>query len=190
MPRDRLRPLPRLPARSSCAPAAVETTLVRRECARRRHGGDNVTTSNLIVARCRDGRIIRGTTNDIAMARPEFHVSEPGKPRPTKVVCSELKAAFFVRSLTGDPGRADVRGFVGGPAETRYGKKLAVLFEDGDLLCGYTQSYSPERDRFFMFPSDPNSNNQRVLVFKAATKRIEIGPAAEALAAASLKPTA
>jgi len=152
--------------------------------------GEHVTTSNLIVARCRDGRVIRGTTNDIAMARPEFHVTEPDKPRPTKVVCSELKAAFFVRSLTGDPSRADVRGFVGGPGETRYGRKVAVLFEDGELLCGYTQSYSPERDRFFLFPADPNGNNQRVLVFKAATKRIEVGPAAEALAAASLKPTA
>ena len=146
-------------------------------------------TTNLIVARCRDGRIIRGTTNDIAMARAEFHVSEPDKQRPTKVVCSELKAAFFVRSLTGDPGRVDVRGFLSGPGETRYGRKLAVLFQDGELLCGYTQSYSPERDRFFVFPADPNSNNQRVLVFKAATKRIEVGPAAEALAAKSFEPT-
>jgi hypothetical protein len=148
-----------------------------------------VSTTNLIVARYRDGHIIRGTTNDIAMARAEFHVSEPDKPRPTKVVCSELKAAFFVRSLTGDPGRVDVRGFLSGPGETRYGRKLAVLFTDGELLCGYTQSYSPERDRFFVFPADASGNNQRVLVFKAATKRIEIGPAAEALAAKSLEPT-
>src|SRR5580765_2738172 len=122
MPMDLPHGRPWRAARSRCAVAAVETTVARRR-ARRRHGGDNVETSNLIVARCRDGRIIRGTTNDIAMARPEFHVNEQGKQRPTKVVCSELKAAFFVRTLTGDAGRVDVRGFVSGPGETRYGRK-------------------------------------------------------------------
>jgi hypothetical protein len=59
---------------------------------------------------------------------------------------------------------------------------VAVRFKDGELLCGYTLTYSPAREGFFVFPSDAQSNNLRVYVLTEATATIQVGPAAEALA--------
>jgi len=94
----------------------------------------------------------------------------------------QLKALFFVASLEGNSSREDVRGFVQGPEETPQGKKIAIRFRDGELMCGYTLTWSPERDGFFIFPADAHANNQRVFVLSAATAEIKAGPAAEALA--------
>jgi hypothetical protein len=62
------------------------------------------------------------------------------------------------------------------------GKKVAVLFKDGELLCGYTLTYVPGRDGFFMFPADGDTNNLRVYVVNASTAEVKTGPEAEALA--------
>ena len=70
----------------------------------------------------------------------------------------------------------------GTPAETMHGKKIAVRFKDGEVLCGYTLTYTPDRDGFFVFPSDVESNNQRIYVLTAAANEIKAGPAAEQLA--------
>jgi hypothetical protein len=94
----------------------------------------------------------------------------------------ELKAVFFVSSLEGDPTRQDVRGFVDGPPETQKGKKIVVSFRDGELLCGYTLSWTPDREGFFVFPADTGGNNQRVFVITAATREVKAGPAADLLA--------
>ena len=94
----------------------------------------------------------------------------------------QLKALFFVASLEGNASRQDASGFIQGPAETQQGKKIAVRFRDGEFMCGYTLSWSPEREGFFLFPADPGANNQRVFVISAATLEIKAGPAADALA--------
>ena len=143
-------------------------------------------SSNLVVARYRDGRIVRGTTVDISLQRPQFHVAESGQASSTTVLCSDLKAVFFVRSLTGQPDRSELRGFLACPNQSKSGVKLAAKFADGELLCGYAQSWSPDRDRFFLFPADPNGNNLRVIVFRDATVEIAAGPAADALVLADL----
>jgi hypothetical protein len=87
-----------------------------------------------------------------------------------------------VRTFAGYPDRQDVRGFVAGPLENAQGKKIAVRFKDGELLCGYTTSWTPEREGFFMFPADGGSNNERIYVLRAATAEIKAGPMAETLA--------
>jgi len=57
-----------------------------------------------------------------------------------------------------------------------------VLFKDGELLCGHSLSYSPDREGFFMFPADGQANNLRVYVLVAAAAEIKAGPGADALA--------
>ena len=44
-----------------------------------------------------------------------------------------------------------------------------------------SNAYSAEKAGFFVFPADPNSNNIRVYVLRAATKQVKLGPAAEEL---------
>ena len=142
--------------------------------------------TNLVVARYLDGHVLKGVTQDFNLARGVFHIHPEGGSGATQVRFKELKALFFVATLQGDPSREDHRGFMDGPAETQKGKKIAVRFRDGELICGYTLSWTPEREGFFVFPADPGSNNQRVFVLTAATLEVKAGPAAEQLAQRTL----
>lgn len=137
---------------------------------------------NKVVVHCMNGSLVKGTTQDFFPNRPLFHIQPLEGGTATEVRMRDLKAVFFVKDYEGNQARKDLRGFVSGPAETSQGKKIAVRFKDGELLCGYSLSYSPERIGFFMFPSDPGSNNMRVFVVKTATQEVKAGPAAEGLA--------
>ena len=86
-----------------------------------------------------------------------------------------------MKSLEGDSRRQDLRGFIAAPAATSHGKKLAVRFKDGELMCGYTLSHRPDRDGFFLFPADSEGNNIRVYVLVAQVAESMAGVAAEAL---------
>jgi hypothetical protein len=136
---------------------------------------------NKVVAHALNGKVLKGTTQDFFPNRPLFHIQPADGSPSVEVRCKALKAAFFVKDFDGNPNRKDHRGFVDGPAETSQGKKLAVRFKDGELLCGYSLSYSPDRDGFFMFPADPSSNNLRIYVITASTVEVKAGPAAEAM---------
>jgi hypothetical protein len=125
-------------------------------------------------------------TRDFAALRPKMHVEVEGSHEMLEVVVRQLKALFFVKTFAGYPDRQDVRGFVAGPAENNQGKKIAVRFKDGELLCGYTTSWTPDREGFFVFPADAGGNNERVYVLRAATVEVKAGPAAEALAQKTL----
>ena len=138
--------------------------------------------SNLVVARYLDGRTLKGVTRDFSPNRAMFHVDPQDGSAPVELRFRQLKALFFVNSLEGDPARQDVRGFVHGPLETQQGKKVAVRFRDGEFICGYTLSWSPDREGFFMFPADMHGNNQRIYVITASTLEVKAGPAAEVLA--------
>ena len=132
------------------------------------------------------GKLLKGTTRDFFPKRPLFHVQlMDGKP-PVEVEMRQLKTVFFVKDFVGQAQRRDVRGFIHGPRETAQGRKLAVRFQDGELLCGYSLSYSPERAGFFVFPADAGSNNLRVYVVTAACAEVKAGPAAEAMAQKAL----
>ena len=140
-----------------------------------------MTDFNKVVAHLLGGRLLKGTTQDFFPNRPLFHVVPAGGGMPVEVRCRQMKALFFVRDFDGRPERRDVRSFLNAPAETAQGKKLAVRFRDGELLCGYSLSYAPDREGFFMFPADGGSNNMRIYVVASATAEIKCGPAAEAM---------
>jgi hypothetical protein len=140
-----------------------------------------------IVARYRNGTVRKGTSQDFTPSRPTFHIQpEEGGP-PQVVPIRDLKALFFVKDLQGNAHREDFVGFLKSPMETSQGKKIAVLFQDGELICGHTLTWTPGRDGFFMVPSDPAGNNIRIYVVAASALMIKAGPAAEALAEQMLK---
>ncbi len=137
---------------------------------------------NLVVARYLDGRVLKGTTRDFSPTRPSFHLEVGSSREIVELRLRQLKAVFFVRTFEGDPERVDLRGFLDGPQEKPQGRKIAVRFRDGEFLCGYTMSWSPDRDGFFVFPTDTGSNNDRIYVVASSTDEIKAGPQAEALA--------
>jgi hypothetical protein len=137
--------------------------------------------SNKVVAHFSDGRLLKGSTQNFLPGRAAFHVLPADGRGPVEVRSRELKALFFVKDLVGNPRRRDLRGFLAGPGETPHGKKIAVRFKDGELLCGYSLAYQPGREGFFIFPADAAGNNLRMFVVTAATEEVKAGPAADAL---------
>ena len=137
---------------------------------------------NLVVARYLDGRVIKGTTRDFSASRPSFHIEVGSSHEVIELRMRQLKAIFFVKTFEGDPARDETRGFIDGPQEKPQGRKIAVRFRDGEFMCGYTMSWSPDREGFFIFPADSASNNDRVYVVTASAQEIKAGPQAEALA--------
>ena len=138
--------------------------------------------ANRVVAHFMDGKLLKGSTQDFIPNRPSFHL-QPADGSPTvEVRCKTLKGLFFVKEFSGNASRHDLRGFLAAPGETTQGKKIAVRFKDGELLCGYSLSYLPDREGFFMFPSDSGSNNLRMYVIVAATTEVKSGPPADVLA--------
>lgn len=116
-----------------------------------------------------DGSLLKGSTSDFAPARQTFHLKDQDTGQMTVVDTTELKAIFFVKSFEGNQHhieRTDVE-------RTGFGKKIRVHFKDGETLFGYTTSYSPDRPSFFVFPADPESNNQRVFVLDHSTTQID-----------------
>lgn len=134
-----------------------------------------------VVVRYQDGRVLKGVTQDFSPMRPQFHL-HVANGDVTPVLTKQLKAVFVVRDLDGDRSRQDTKGFIAAPPETNAGKKIAVRFKDGELICGYTTSWTPERPGFFLTPADPTTNNIRIYVVSAAAGEVKAGPAAEALA--------
>jgi hypothetical protein len=141
-----------------------------------------VELQNLIVARYLDGRVLKGTTHDFSPTRPSFHLEVGAAHEVVELRLRQLKAVFFVKSFEGDPAHEHIPGFIEGPEERPQGRKIAVRFRDGEFLCGYTMSWSPDRDGFFVFPTDKSSNNDRIYVVASSTDEIKSGPQAEALA--------
>jgi hypothetical protein len=122
-----------------------------------------------VVARFRDGHLVRGYTADFHPSRPQLHLSaEPHSHDTLFLQLSTLKALFFVRDFTGDQMRVDRQDFGTAPQ----GRKVAVRFHDGETLLGSTLGYRGEGHGFFVHPADPRSNNLRVFVAPGATQQV------------------
>jgi hypothetical protein len=130
---------------------------------------------NLVVARYRDGRTIKGTTYDFGPQKKGFHVVPLGEEgqKVSEVLFSDLKAAFFVKSLEGRPDHPFPSGSVGERAEPTGTMKVKITFSDGETLTGTTQGYTLERQGFFIVPLEGDSNNLRIFVISKAVKQVE-----------------
>jgi hypothetical protein len=124
---------------------------------------------NRVVARFLDGTLVRGTTFDFAPNKHRFHVDDGSGS--IEVEISDLKALFFVRDFDGDAGYNEKKGFF---SRAALGKKVMVEFRDGEVLFGYTLSYTSRGYGFFVFPGDPESNNEKVFIVHGAAKRVKL----------------
>ncbi len=128
---------------------------------------------NKIVVRYPDGRLEKGTTADFFPNKDLFHLAplgaQPGS-KPLEIRFSDLKAVFFVRDFTGNRDYNDRKDFEPGKPVT--GRKIKVVFKDGELMVGTTQGYQPNRPGFFVIPADEKSNVERCFVVTASTKEV------------------
>jgi len=139
----------------------------------------NPKVQNLVVARYRDGKIIRGVTHDFGPQKKVFHVSTVERHGRTvggkiyEISLSELKAVFFVRSLEGRQGPPSLKGLLEEKLERPGLMKMRITFLDGEVLVGTTHGYNPEREAFFVTPLEQDSNNLRIFVVSSAVKKVE-----------------
>lgn len=127
------------------------------------------TSWQKVVARFRDGRLVRGYTADFHPSKPQLHLSaEPHSSDTLFLPLAQLKALFFVRDFQGDQMRVDRHEFGAAPQ----GRKVAVTFHDGETLLGSTLGYRGEGHGFFVHPADPQSNNLRVFVAPGSTLQV------------------
>jgi hypothetical protein len=124
-----------------------------------------------IVIRFADGRIEKGYSQDFFPHKPVFHLFKnlsKGAANHKEIHVADLKAVFFVKTFAGNPDYKERKRFIEG--DTAQGRKAEVAFVDGELLQGSVLGYDPKGPGFFLFPSDPKSNNQRVFVINSAVK--------------------
>ena len=76
-----------------------------------------------------------------------------------------------VKDYEGDPEHVESKVF--DPAHPPAGRKIKVVFEDGEILVGTTTGYQKGRPGFFLVPADVTSNMERCYVVTAATVGIE-----------------
>ena len=123
---------------------------------------------NQIIVRFSDGKILKGTTADLFPNKAVFHIKSKDSGTTEEIDIFHLKAIYFVKSFEGNPGYQEKDDI----ERIGLGKKIRVQFKDGETLVGYTQGYSPNRDIFIVFPSDPDSNNEKVFVVTNATGKV------------------
>ena len=123
--------------------------------------------SNKIVARFKDGKLMKGTTSDFFPKKNTFHINLKNG-EIVSIVKEELKALFFVRDFEGNKTHKEIYTDVvpGG------GRKVMVEFNDGEKIVGFSQGCSPNLEGFFLIPADTKSNNERIYVVTSATKKI------------------
>ena len=149
----------------------------------------DVGSSDRVVTHDRRGRVVKGSTRDFFPDRTLFHIRPPNASITLHVRMNELKAVYFVRDLAGNPEHAKLRAFPAVDPVPTVGRRIAVLFQDGELLVGYAQNYTGEKTGFFVYPCDPFGNTIRAYVLRAATKAVKLGGAAEELARNTPAPT-
>jgi hypothetical protein len=128
---------------------------------------------NKVVARFADGRVVKGVTSDFFPGRETFHVSVAAMAPGTGLVeirLRDLKAVFFVKDFTGDSKRVDRHEF--DPSRPQAGRRIRVVFNDGEVFVGTTQGYQPGRPGFFVVPADPATNTERCYVVSASTREV------------------
>lgn len=127
---------------------------------------------NKVAAHFQDGRVVKGTTADFTPAKAAFHIlsGEAGAAHLVEVRLEELKGLFFVKDLEGDLGHAKSNLF--DLKDLTPGRRIRILFRDGEVMKGYTQGYEPGRPGFFVIPADRQSNTERAYIVTAAAADI------------------
>lgn len=126
-----------------------------------------------IVVRYADGKVLKGFTHSFFLNKPNFLVfptSDQLANKATEVHVKDLKALFFVRDFEGNPTYNEDKRF--SEDKRPIGRKVEVIFKDGEVLVGTTVGYDPFRPGFFLYPVDPQSNNLRVFAVSSAVRKV------------------
>ena len=128
-----------------------------------------------IVVHFQDRKILKGYSQDFFPNKDRFHLNlmdHSPAGAPLEVLLSQLKAVFFVKDYGGNKDYHEIKEFINN-SKSSYGKKTVVTFKDGETLFGFTQSYTPNRIGFFLFPFDTHCNNLKVFVIQSFVTKVD-----------------
>ena len=123
--------------------------------------------SRKIVARFKDGSILKGTARDFVPDERILNVKVINGGIE-KIDITELKAIFFVKDLKGDESHKKQYKDV----QLWGGQKVKVEFTDGEVIIGYSSNLSTGKYGFFITHADNKGNNEKIFVVTAATQNV------------------
>ena len=128
-----------------------------------------------VVAHLLDGRLIKGLAENIVPDRPLCHILTRERGM-VAIHLTDLKALFIVKDFEGNAKYVDRQ--VIGKADPRAAgaQRLEIMFRDGERLLAMAPTYEETRPFFFATPADPQSNNIRILVNRAAVRSVTVLP--------------
>jgi hypothetical protein len=123
-----------------------------------------------VVGKYRDGRIVRGYTNDFNPMKPYLHVSPTPFSDETKFVSMiHLDALFFLA----DPRTPNhMLDSVGQTASATRGRRVAMTLPNGKEMIGTTLTYSRDGSGFFVRPLDADVGPARIFVTQSGIRNI------------------
>jgi len=133
-----------------------------------------------VIVKFKDGKILKGWTENISPSKEAFHLHkteefrEKGKNDIVEIKLSSLKVVFFVKSHKGNKNYEKVRTFEGQPKTTPSQRKIIVTCNDDEKIYGTTLGYNPNKKGFFIYPTDPEDNNERIFIIQESVKNVEL----------------
>lgn len=130
-------------------------------------------SANKVVVHYKNGKILKGTTADFLPKKSLFHLNVGGiqSGDVREVFVNDLKAIFFVKDFSGDKQYTEIKGFGNLPGS---GKRVKATFADGESVVGYTHIINFGQPGFFLVPTDPKGNNERIYTVFSSLTRLEI----------------
>lgn len=125
-----------------------------------------------VVLRMRDGHLKKCSiySNLAASYQTVKVLTTEGEVETVEI--SDLKAVFFVKDFAGNPGRHAQRVFR--PGSPRAGTAVSVKFPDGEVIRGRVLNLAENKPGFFLYPADPEDNNELVFIVRAPDIRVEV----------------
>jgi hypothetical protein len=128
---------------------------------------------NRAVVAFLDGRRLKGYVFNFSAMKESFRLF-PDEMAQQKsgidVLLADLKAVFFVKDFAGNSGYREA-----GPSDPpKHGRKIEIVFQDGEKLVGVADAYNPQKLGFFAFPIDASSNNARIFVVNKNVRQVKM----------------
>jgi hypothetical protein len=134
-----------------------------------------VSMGHKVVAHLLDGRLIKGLAESILPDRPLCHVLTRERGMLT-VYLADLKALFIVRDFEGNSKYVEQQTIEPADPRATGAQRLQIVFRDGERLLALATTYEATQPLFFATPADPQSNNIRILVNRAAVESVTVLP--------------
>jgi hypothetical protein len=120
-----------------------------------------------VIGKFRDGRFVRGYTNDFSPKKPYLHVSvAPGSEQAQFVSVVQLDALFFMRDTqsTANQNAAEIAPV--------HGRRVALSLPNGEEMIGATLNYKFNGGGFFVHPLDGRHGTARVFVTQSGVRSV------------------